>query len=191
MDIFGAIEARDVEAVRALVGADPSVAAARNDAQLSAVLAATYRHQREIVAVLLAAHPVLDVFDAAAVGDTARLAGILETDPAAVNAYSPDGFFPLALAAHFRQPAAVQLLLDRGADVHQVATNPMHVQALHAAVAGRNYESAKALLEAGADPDAVQHGGFTPLMAAEQNHDAETVELLRQFGASGARATTE
>ena len=193
MDIFAAIQAGDVDAVQALVEADPSVAAARNDAGLSAILAATYRHQYEIVGVLLAAEPQLDVFDAAAVGDTTRLAYLLDADPAAVNAFSPDGFFPLALSAHFRQPAAVRVLLDRGADVHQTATNAMAVQALHAAVAGRDHESTKLLLEAGADPNATQHGGYTPLMAAEQNNEKVTVELLRHFGAapaSGQRAST-
>lgn len=193
MDLFAAIQAGDVDAVRAILDADPSLAAARNQAGLSAVLAAQYHHQHEVLAVLLAAGPLLDAFDAAAVGDVDRLAAILDADAALVNAYAPDGFFPLALAAHFRQPAAVRLLLDRGADLGQAAANPMAVQALHAAVAGRNYDAVKMLLEAGADPNAVQHGGWTALMAAEEHGDAATAELLLQFGAtptSGNRATT-
>lgn len=193
MDLFAAIAVGDVDTVRARVGADPSVAGARDDDQLSAVLAAQYRHQHDIVALLLAARPPLDVFDAAAVGDVEWLAAILDADPARVNAYAPDGFFPLALAAHFKQPAAVRLLIDRGADVGQTATNAMQVQALHAAVAGRNYEATRMLLEAGADPDAVQHGGWTALMAAEEHGDSPTIELLLQFGAtpaSGNRAST-
>jgi ankyrin repeat protein len=110
-----------------------------------------------------------------------------------VNSYAADGFFPLALAAHFGQPAAVQLLLDRGADVSQAAANPMKVQALHAAVAGRNHAAVKMLLEAGADPNVEQHGGWTARMAAEEQGDAATIDLLRQFGAtptSGYRPTT-
>lgn len=193
MELFAAIEAKDVDAVRSLIAADPSLAAARNDADLTAIRFARYRNQGEIVDVLLAAEPELDVFDAATVGDVGRLGALLDADPDAVNAYAPDGFFPLALAAHFGQPGAVGMLLDRGADVGQAATNAMEVQALHAAVAGRSYDSTKLLLEAGADPNAVQHGGWTPLMAAEEHGDTATVDLLRQFGAtptSGRRATT-
>ena len=193
MTLLAAIDAGDVDAVRAQVDADPSVAAARSDDGVSAVRYARYRNQREIVAVLLAARPELDVFDAATVGDVDRLAEILDADPAALNRYAPDGFFPLALAAHFGQPEAVRVLLDRGANVHQAATNDMQVQALHAAVAGRNYDATKALLEAGADPNAVQHGGWTPLMAAEEHEDTASAALLLQFGAtptSGNRPTT-
>ena len=39
------------------------------------------------------------------------------------------------------------------------------------------------LLEAGADPDAVQRGGWTPLHSAAHNGDARTVELLLAGGA--------
>jgi ankyrin repeat protein len=39
------------------------------------------------------------------------------------------------------------------------------------------------LLEAGADPNARQHGGFTPLMGAEQNGDLDLAELLIRHGA--------
>jgi ankyrin repeat protein len=184
MELFAAIEAKNVGQVRALLAGDPSRANARNDAGLSPVLAAQYSHQPEMVREILDARPELDLFDAAAVGDLDRLAELLDADPSAVNAYAADGFFPLALAAYFDRPAAVRLLLDRGADVGQAATNAMQVQALHAAVAGRSYESVKALLEAGADANAVQHGGYTPLMAAEQYNDTATVELLRQFGAT-------
>ena len=42
------------------------------------------------------------------------------------------------------------------------------------------------LLEAGADPDAVQRGGWTPLHSAAHNGDARTVELLLAHGAGQA-----
>jgi adenosylhomocysteine nucleosidase len=191
-DVFGAIEAGDAEQVRALVGADPARAAARNADGLSAVLAAQYRHRPDLVAVLLEAKPDLDVFDAAAVGDVDRLRALLDADRALVHAYAPDGFFPLALAAYFAQPDAVAFLLDRGADPGTAARNPSKVQALHAAVAGRSAESVKLLLDAGADPNAQQESGFTPLMAAEQHDDREIIDLLLQAGAAPSenRSTT-
>ena len=42
----------------------------------------------------------------------------------------------------------------------------MKVQALHAAVAGRNADAVGAILDQGADPDARQQQGYTPLMGA-------------------------
>lgn len=195
MDAFAAIDAGDIDGLRALLAADPSAAARRNDTGLSAVLAAQYRHQPDAVRAILDAEPPLDVFDAAAVGATDRLAALLDADPSLVNAFAPDGHYPLGLACYFSQPDAVALLLERGADVTQVARNDMQVQALHAAVAGRNANTVRLLLEAGADPNAVQHGGWTPLAQAEHHGDPELISLLLAAGAqpappSGNRPTT-
>lgn len=182
--LFEAIGTGDTERARAIVADDPAAAAARNGDGLSAVLAALYRHRPDIVGILLAAQPELDLFDAAAAGDVDRLAELLDADPSAVNDYAGDGFFPLALAAYFGHPGAVRLLLERGADVNQVATNPMQIQALHAAVAGRNADAVDALLAAGADPDAVQRDGYTPLMAARQHGDERMIAALIAAGAN-------
>lgn len=192
-EIFAAIAAGDHEAARAVLEADPSAASARNGAGLSAVLAAQYRHDHGMVELLLSASPVLDVFEAAAVGDCERLAALLDADPSLADAYAADGHLPLGLAAYFGRPEAVRLLLDRGAEVSATARNDMRVQALHAAVAGRNLEAVRLLLAAGADPDAQQHGGWTPLMAAQQHGDDDIAAALRAAGAqppSGNRPTT-
>jgi len=182
-ELFQAIEAGDVDGVRRLLGNDPTLAAARNDDGLSAVLAALYGHHEDIASVLVAAGPELDVFDAAAVGDADRLRQLLDADPAAATAYASDGFFPLALAAYFGRPAAVQVLLEGGADVSATARNPMRVQPLHAAVAGRHLDVVRVLVEAGADVNVHQHGGWTPLMGAAAHGDVETVDLLLAHGA--------
>jgi uncharacterized protein len=47
------------------------------------------------------------------------------------------------------------------------------------------------LLESGADPDAVQRGGWTPLHSAAHNGDARTVELLLAHGADPAAIDDE
>jgi ankyrin repeat protein len=136
-----------------------------------------------MVDALLAAGPELDVFEASAVGDVVRLRTLLDADPSQMNAYATDGFFPLALAAFFGQPEAVRLLLERGADVTATARNPMRVQALHSAVAGRNREAVRLLVEAGADPNVHQHGGWTPLQGAAAHGDDEIVDVLLARGA--------
>src|SRR6266511_623267 len=155
-EIFDVIRAGDRARLEALLAAQPGLVNVRNESGHSPMLIAQYHHKRELVGVLLAAGPDLDVFDAASVGRTARLAELLDGDPSLVNAYSRDGFFPLGLAAFFGHPEAVRLLLARGADVTQVARNPMQIQALHAAIAGRSPDAVRMVVEAGAPVNAKQ-----------------------------------
>ena len=190
-ELCQAVKAGDADRVRDLVARDPALAASRDATGISAVRLARYQHHDDVMAVLLAADPTLDVFDAAAVGDVQRLVELLDADPGQVNALAPDGFFPLALAAYFGQPGAVRLLLERGADVHATAQNAMRVQALHAAVAGRSVDSVRLLLDGGADPNVRQHGGWTPLMGAAAHGDDEIVDLLLAHGADAAAANDE
>ena len=191
--IFESIRAGDLDAVRSAVRDDPSTAAARDDKGLSAVRAALYAHQQVVADVLLEAGPELDVFDAAAAGDVDRLTELLDGHGDLVGAWSDDGFNPLHLAEFFDRGEAVRLLLDRGAEVGAVARNDMSVQPLHSAVAANSMEIVTALLVAGADPNARQQGGFTPLMAAEQQEEeGDMLRLLMDHGAQeSAQAPTE
>jgi len=191
--IFESIYAGDVDAVRSAVAEDPSLAAARDENGRSAVRAAIYSQKQDVADVLLEAKPELDVFDAAAAGDVDRLTELLDADADLIGAYSEDGYTPLHFAAFFDRGKALRLLLDRGADVGAVAKNDMQVQPLHSAVAANSREIVAALLTAGADPNAKQQGGFTPLMAAEQNEEeGDMVRLLMDHGAEeSATAPTE
>ena len=191
--IFDSIQAGDVDAVRSAVRDDPSAAEARDDKGLSAVRAALYAHKQDVVDALLEAKPELDVFDAAAAGDVDRLTELLDGDGELVQAWSEDGFTPLHLAAFFNRGTAVRHLLDCGADVGAVARNPMSVQPLHSAVAAGSMEVVAALLVAGADPNARQEGGFTPLMgAAKEDPEGDMARLLKDHGAEeSATAPTE
>ncbi len=184
--IFESIKEGDIDAVRAAVKDDPGVAASRDEDGRSAVRAALYAQKQDIADVLLEAEPELDVFDAAAAGDVDRLTELLDAEGDLVNAYSEDGYTPLHFAAFFARGPVVRLLLDRGADVGAVARNDMEVQPLHSAVAAKAREVVAALLQAGADVNARQHGGFTPLMAAEEHDDEEMVRLLMDHGAEEA-----
>ena len=88
--------------------------------------------EAEILELLLAANPALDVFDAAAVGRTRGLEELLAADDGLAKGWSPDGFTPLHLAAFFGQEDAARLLLEHGADANVVARHEsLKVAPLH------------------------------------------------------------
>jgi ankyrin repeat protein len=182
-EIFDVVRAGDTARLKALLATNPRLATVRNERGHSPVLIAQYHHKKDAVDVLLAAKPELDVFDAASVGATARVAELLDRDPSQVNAYSSDGFYPLGLAAFFGHPETVRLLLARGADVAQVARNPMRIRPLHAGVAGRSFDVVKQLVDAGAPVNEKQDKGFTPLHAAVHHGDVEMTRYLLAHGA--------
>jgi uncharacterized protein len=196
MDVIQAIKAGNDDRVRELVAADPLHARARDENGVSALLLARYYGRGAAADALRQVADDLDVFEAAAFGDVGRLAELLDADPELVNRYAPDGFTPLQLASFFGQPDAVDLLVERGAEVAAVAKNPLRVQALHSAVAAAESDVdqpviariARRLIECGADVNARQQSGATPLHAAAMNGDVELARLLLAHGADASAA---
>lgn len=148
----------------------------------SDILNALYRRQHDEAVRIAASAASLTVWEAAALGRNDVLERLLEAGDQ-LDAVSPDGNFPLGLAAYFGHAGTVRLLLDRGADVHRPAQNSMKVQPLHAAVAARSAETITALLDSGADPNARQQVGYTPLMGAAAAGRDDLVDLLLARGA--------
>jgi hypothetical protein len=165
--------------IAALVVESPEAARARDAQGVSMLMWSVYTRQPAITEALRTQRGDLDVFEAAALGDCARLREIIGSDAMQVWAMSADGWAPLHLAAAFAGPEAVRLLLEHGAHAHQVSHNPQRNQALHAAIAlGDSAETIVVLLEAGADVNATQAGGFTPLHQAASAGKQEMVALL-------------
>ena len=158
----------------------------------SKILEAVYHGRKDELAALLGASPALTIFEAAAVGDAARVRAILDADATALGARSDDGWTALHLAAHFGHVDVVHLLLARRADVHARSTNAMANQPLHAAAAGRAAATIAAqLLTHGAKVDATQTGGFTALHEAAFKNDVALVNLLLVHGASVTLRTND
>ena len=155
---------------------------------LSPFMQALYAGDHERVRSLRAEQPELDVFEAASLGDVERLRALLDEDPSVVGAWSVDGFTPLHYAAFFGGPGPARVLVEHGADLEAPARNEefaREAQPLHSAAAAGRRDVCELLLAAGADPNARQHGGFTPLQEARQRQDEELAALLVRYGASG------
>jgi hypothetical protein len=172
--------------------ADPALTTSRDVQGVSPLMWAVYFGQplvREFLLSRLQADGVaLDVFEAAATGDEARLCTLLETEPGQAHSFSGDGWTPLHLAAAFGTPGAVSTLLNGGARVDTLSKNPQQNQPLHAALAlGKNTETISLLLEHGAPANAAQAGGFTPLFSAAIADRRDLVEMLLAAGADPHR----
>jgi ankyrin repeat protein len=180
MDLFEAIAAGDERAAVEALDARPDPG--RHPSGPTPVLYALYHGHPGLARRLAERIGTLDLAEAAALDDAARVAELLDAGGAA-DAGTPDGYTPLQLAAFFGAPRAAALLLERGADPGAVAGNAMRIQPLHAAAAGRHHEIAARLIAAGADVDARQQGGYTPLLAAAGNGDTDLVRALLAAGA--------
>jgi len=168
--------------------ADPSLIQARDPQGVSMLRWSVYAGQplvRDYLLAQLAMHgALLDIFEAAAVGDVLRIEDILGADPAMVHGFSGDGWTPLHLAAAFGTRQSVDVLLQHGAQVDALSRNPQRNQPLHAALAlGRDPETVRLLLAHGADPNAMQAGGFTPLFSAAAANRRDLAEMLIEAGA--------
>jgi ankyrin repeat protein len=180
---FDAIRTGDRGAVDALLIADPSLLAAKDEKGFGAYTAAKFAGRNDIAAMLLERGVDLDVFAACVAGAKDRVSELIAEKPALLGEYSHDGWTPLHLACFFGQPVVAEALMDQGADVRARSRNSMRNTPLHAAAAGRSKEAVQALLEHGADVNARQEGGWTALHAASQNGDVEMVRLLIAAGA--------
>jgi uncharacterized protein len=186
--LFEAIRAGDAARAQELIGAQPRLLTARSAEGLSPLISALYFNRLELARWLMERLPAdsLTIHDAAAIGDTTRLEHVLAADSSAVNAWSPDGFQPLGLAAFFGHAEAVDLLLARGAEVNTRARHRFGVAAINAALAGPTPEIARALVAAGADVNAAQNSGETPLHATAFNGALELTRFLLEHGANPA-----
>lgn len=162
----------------------------RDQNGVSAILAAVYHGEKDVVAALLASGEQLDIFEAAATGQATQLQTLITQDPSLVNSYAPDGFTPLGLATFFGHAETVDALLAAGAEVNAAYRETMKLTPLASAIAvGRN-DLARTLIAHGADVNARAANDLRPLHTAAARGNIESATLLLDHGAD-INATTE
>jgi ankyrin repeat protein len=182
-ELFDAIRAGDTAKARELVGNDAALVNARSAQGHSAVLLACYMGRKEIRDLLIEHGATLQLHEAAAAGNLARVKELVEAAPEAAKSYSPDGFPVMALAAAFGQAEVTKYLYGRGADVNAAATNGTGYSALTGAVANGHTELANWLMENGADVNYRYGQGHSPLLESAANGNLEIMQALVQRGA--------
>ena len=197
VDVLTAARAGDIERVKTLLKADPRLLVARDPMGNTALIIAVNSGHEALADLLYDAGVQPGLHEAAAIGDSARVLAALEQHPGQLDAYSPEGFTPLALAAHFGHLEVMRLLIDGGADVNRVATHRIGVTPLHAALFGRQAGAAQLLVERGADVTLARGGaglkraGWTPLHYAAGMGFGALVQPLLDRGADPHRRDDE
>jgi ankyrin repeat protein len=185
-DFRKAARAGDVETVRRMLAEDPSLA----DGAVQAALFILVKgegflppQQNEILKMVVAAKPKLDLYDAAAVGTAEQVAAMLHADASAVRAKNELGWTALHVAAFAGNVETARVLIDAGADIHVRAKTRFRNTPLQVALLTGQYGTAKLLLERGADPLDRQAEGFAPIHEAAFLGRADLVQLLLDHGA--------
>lgn len=189
--IFEAIRANDKASVTRLLAENPQLAHARNGAGVSALMRARYEHTFEIVDVIRRAAGDLDIFEAAALGESSRVRELLTQQPQAAAAYSNDGFTALQFACFFGQLETAKELAAHGSDLNAVSRNSMNVAVINTAAASQNVEIVRTVLLAGASPNHQQQGGHTALHEAAAHNNVTMAQALLEAGADPGIRTTD
>jgi ankyrin repeat protein len=166
----------------AVFSADPAARELRDDEGLSPLVHAAYRGRGPVFDAILEAGEPTDPWD--------RLIGGYANGLPAPDAWTPDGFTPLHLAAFVDNVSAATALLDAGADPDVLATarfargTPLGTCSFSGALG-----VARVLLEHGADPHIGEAGEYTVEAEAIARGNQELARLIEAAGADRKEAT--
>lgn len=123
--------------------------------------------------------PELDIWTAAATGDTREIKLLLALGENPNLKEPINNSSPLIMAAIFGQTKAAKLLVESGADLN--ASNNDKTTALHSAAFFCHMDTVEYLLEAGASTDARNRFGHTPLESVSREWDASLERTYKMY----------
>jgi ankyrin repeat protein len=169
--IFELIDDGDTDGIRTRLAADPTARDLRNDAGHSPLLHAAYRGRGPVFEAILEAGEPTDPWD--------RLIGGCADGLPAPDAWTPDGFTPLHLAALVDNVPGAFALLEAGADPNVLATASFaRVTPLGSCAFSGALGVARLLLEHGADPHMGEDGAYTVEAEATARGNDELASLI-------------
>lgn len=127
---------------------------------------------------------ITSIFAAASVSDLPILLRMLRSDPGLAKKRDADGDYPLNLVSGPDAASAAAVLIARGAAVN--ARGHCGQTALDSAAERDNVELVRALLDAGADINAKDKDGATPLLDALQDAESCDFKMARLLIKRGA-----
>ena len=181
-EFFDAIKQGNRSEVERRVNLNPNLIHVKENG-LSPILVAAYHQEPEIASYLADKTVAINIFEASATGKINNVTRLLARDPQLVNAYAEDGFQPLGLASYFGHLDTAEYLIKAGAPINSPSKNGLKAAPIQSAVAARHEKVVQMLLRLGADPNAREQGGYTPLHAATQNGDEDMIRILLYGGA--------
>jgi ankyrin repeat protein len=180
--IFELIGSGDSGAIRALLAADPEARDTRDAGGLSPLMHAAYGGRGPAFAVLLEVGEPTDPWDR-------LVAGYADGLPAP-DAWTPDGFTPLHIAAFVDNVTAAAALLTAGADPNALATASFaRVTPLGTCAFSGALGVAQLLLEHGADPHIGEDGVYTVEAEAIARGNQELARVIEEATAGRKEAT--
>lgn len=188
-EMLDAVRSKNLDKVKHLLEIDEKLKNAKSEDGKTAVLMTAYYRANEIKELLLQKGAELNLYEAASVGNIARIKEIIGEVPKRINSHSFDGYTPLGLAAHFGQEEATTYLLSYGADINLKGSDgKLNNTPLHASIAGNHINIVRILLKNCAEIDSQCEGelrnGFTPLHVAVHFNRLEIAKLLIEHGAN-------
>ena len=186
-ELIQAIVKNDAFRVRGLLNEDPDLVTTPDSQGRTPILLALYFGHEDLAGLIREESPTPTLFEAVALGEVELAGELLSEAQAGANAFSPDGFGLLGLAVYFGRVEMAKYLLESGADPDTPSANSSGVRPIHSALAHRDPETslamARLLLEAGAETNVIQAGGWSPLHQAAAHGRRELAELLLAKGA--------
>jgi len=189
MEMLNAAKIGDVKRVGELLRENRKLLTARDWLGNTPLIMAVNSGHPAVAELLFKAGVQPDIHEAAAIGLTERVVELLREDASRLDSFSAEGFTPLGLAAHFGHRETTEYLLAQGASASIVSLHPLQVTPLHAALFGRQIDTARLLIEGGADVNTKRGGkgwpraGWTALHYAAGYGMIELIELLLARGA--------
>ncbi len=190
-EFLDAIKNGDRTKIEHLLETNPSLARTKTSTGVSATVFALYNRNKQVATTIAGKKGKLDIFEAASLGELIQVKDLVSHNSSLVNAYSPDGFTPVALAAYLGQRETVEYLIENGADVNAVAKNTTGYTPLTGAASQNHTEIAKMLVKNSANVNHSYEGGFTPLTHAAFSGNTELVRFLLEHGADPNTITSD